>query len=173
MNIKRSKDITKISVRQDLDLDENSLIKASRTAFIARFIVLREGKRTKAHRRIEELCWDEFTTAESLSATIRQIFIENGDSMEFVERDIKRALAHSSRSISFFIEEYLVRATNSFVDALVDYDRSNSLLFQSEEQPRPGGWRLPSELKNEKKRGTKPSASSSRARSSSESIDRK
>jgi hypothetical protein len=164
MNINRSKDITKITVRNDLDLNATSIIKASRTAFIARFIVLREGKRTRAHRRIEELVWEEDTTAEELATTIRNIFLENGDLMEFVDRDIKRALAHSSRSISFFVDEYLARATINFIDALIDYDRSNTLLFQAEEQPRPGGWRLPSELKSDQRRSQKNTTPSNKSR---------
>ena len=39
---------------------------AERTAFVARFIVLREGRRSRAHRQIEQLCWEIETTAEDL-----------------------------------------------------------------------------------------------------------
>lgn len=121
-------------------------IGARRTAFVARFIVLRESKRTRAHRVIEMLTWDEATTAEELAARFRQIFVENGDNMAPVDRDINRALAHSSRSLNYFIAEYSARSTVSFIDALWDYERSNTLLFGSDEQPKPGGWRLPQEL---------------------------
>jgi hypothetical protein len=130
-----------------------SVIQARRTAFIARFIVLRESKRTRAHRLIEMCEWEDDTTAEELAKQFRQIFLENGDNMTPVDRDLKRAIAHSSRSLNFFISEYAARATTSFIDALDDYERSNSLLFGNDEQPKPGGWRLPSELSKERKAG--------------------
>lgn len=128
------------------DIDPRALIKARRTAFIARLIVLREAKRTRAHRVIETLEWEDLTTVEELSEKIRQIFIQNGDNMGPVERDMRRAMAHASRSLNYFISEYATRATTNFIDALFDYERSNSLLFGSDDQPKPGGWRLPKEL---------------------------
>lgn len=124
-------------------LDE---IRARRTAFVARFIVLRESKRTRAHRIIEMMDWSDETTAEELAAQFRDVFVKNGDNMTPVDRDINRALGHSSRSLNHFITEYSARATISFIDALWDYERSNVLLFGSDEQPKPGGWRLPQEL---------------------------
>jgi hypothetical protein len=131
--------------------EELGLLKARRTAFVARFIVLRESKRTRAHRVIEMMEWGEFTTAEELCQMFREMFQKNGDSMEPVERDLRRALGHSSRSLNFFISEYVARATLNFIDALHDYERSNALLFGGEEQPKPGGWRLPKELEKLKK----------------------
>jgi hypothetical protein len=148
---KKAKDVRMIALRNDLERDDVCLARARRTAFVARFIVLRESKRTKAHRRIEELEWDSSTSAEDLAAIIREIFIVNGDNMEFVDRDLNRAMAHSSRSISFFIDEYLSRSTVTFIDALFDYEASNQLLFGVDEQPKPGGWRLPSDLRREAK----------------------
>ncbi|NMC62056.1 MAG: hypothetical protein GYA55_02705 [SAR324 cluster bacterium] len=124
-------------------------IKARRTAFVARFIVLRESKRTRSHRKIEMLSWREDSTAEELAARFRQIFVENGDNMLPVDRDLRRALAHANRSLNFFIQEYESRATTNFIDSLFDYERSNTLLFGADEQPKPGGWRLPKELLNE------------------------
>jgi hypothetical protein len=114
---------------------ELSSIRARRTAFVARFIVLREAKRTRAHRLIEMMEWSDVLTAEELADQFRQVFIKNGDNMTPVERDIRRALAHASRALNHFIPEYASRATASFIDALFDY-----------EQPKPGGWRLPREL---------------------------
>jgi len=125
---------------------EKMVIRARRTAFVARFIVLRESKRTRAHRVIELLEWNDLTEVEALAATFRKAFEENGDNMVPVDRDIRRALAHSSRSLNHFIREYCTRATNNFIDALIDYERSNALLFGDDESPKPGGWRLPSEL---------------------------
>jgi hypothetical protein len=127
-----------------------SIIKARRTAFVARFIVLREGKRTKAHRVIEMMEWDDLTTVEELSARFRQAFVDNGDAMMPVDRDLRRSLAHSYRSLKFFISEYAQRATLDFIGALEDYGRSNELLFTDEDQPRSGGWRLPRELRKVK-----------------------
>lgn len=126
---------------------DTSIIKARRTAFVARFIVLREGKRTRAHRVIELMEWDDLTTVEELAARFRQAFIDNGDSMMPADRDLRRSLAHSYRSLKFFVSEYARRASKDFISALEDYGRSNELLFTEDEQPRSGGWRLPHELR--------------------------
>ena len=129
---------------------EKAILRARRTAFVARFIVLREGKRTRAHRVIEMMEWEDLTTVEELAEKFRAAFVENGDNMMPVDRDLRRAIAHSMRSLRFFVTEYSLRATLSFVEALVDYERSNQLLFGLEDQPKPGGWRLPHELKKAK-----------------------
>ena len=130
---------------------DRTIIRARRTAFVARFIVLREGKRTRAHRAIEMMEWDEFVTVEELAQRFRQAFVDNGDNMVPVDRDLRRSLAHSYRSLKFFVSEYARRATVDFIGALEDYGRSNDLLF-TEEQPRSGGWRLPHELKKLKQK---------------------
>jgi hypothetical protein len=138
------------------EIPEPQVIEARRTAFVARFIVLRESKRTRAHRVIEMMEWEASTTPEELAQKFRQVFLDNGDNMVPVERDLRRALAHSSRSLNFFVREYAARATRNFIDALFDYERSNVLLFGGEEdQPKPGGWRLPKELlkQRDKERG--------------------
>ncbi|NLF25197.1 MAG: hypothetical protein GX589_06000 [Deltaproteobacteria bacterium] len=125
-----------------------ALIKARRTAFIARFIVMRESKRSRSHRYIEQLEWNELASAEEVAQTIRRIFKDNGDSMEAVDRDLRRSLAHADRSLQHFVGEYCTRSTNNFVDALYDYERSNKLLFggEQDEQPGLGGWCNPREL---------------------------
>ena len=137
--------------RRDFDFKSSSelvLIQARRTAFVARFIVLRESKRSKAHREIEMLKWKAETTAEDLANIIMQIFQKHKDSSPSIKRDIKRALEHASRSIEHFIEEYYKRATLNFIDALEDYDRSNSLLFDKDDQPpKMSGWQLTSSLR--------------------------
>lgn len=126
-----------------------ALVEARRTAFVARFIVLRELRRTRAHRNIERMNWEKHTTAEELAMRFKQAFIDNGDNMVPVLRDIKRALAHADRSLNHFIVEYASRATHSFIESLYDYERSNQLLFGDDEQPRTSGWRLPRELEQE------------------------
>ena len=144
---------TNLSSPEELD---RAIIRARRTAFVARFIVLREGKRTKAHRVIEMMEWGDLTTVEELAHRFRNAFFENGDNMFPVDRDLRRAVAHSFRSIKFFVTEYALRATRDFVEALVDYERSNQLLFSDDDAPKPGGWRLPREiqrLKDEQKLG--------------------
>ncbi|RMG44009.1 MAG: hypothetical protein D6719_02500 [Candidatus Dadabacteria bacterium] len=137
------------------DEARKALVRARRTAFVARFIVLRESKRTRAHRVIEVMQWDDQTTAEELAEAFREVFVKNGDNMMPVDRDIRRALAHANRSINHFIREYNQRATTNFIDALIDYERSNCLLFgnEDEEQPRTGGWRLPQELIKQREEG--------------------
>ncbi len=137
---------------------EKAIIRARRTAFVARFIVLRESKRTRAHRVIELMEWGELTTVEELAGRFRAAFVENGDNMVPVDRDLRRALAHSFRSLKFFVEQYAVRATLNFIDALEDYERSNELLFVAEDQPKPGGWRLPTELRKLKVQDAAPGA---------------
>ena len=116
---------------------------ALRTAFIARFIVLREGRRSRAHRAIEKLTWSESSTAYDLYVMIRNAFMANGDRLLPVDRDLKRALEHSERSVEYFFDQYYQRASLSFRDALLDYRRSNQLLFGEDgEVPRKGGWRI-------------------------------
>ena len=150
---------------KDPTYDKLVLERARRTAFISRFIVLREGKKSKAHRQIETLAWTDSTTTEELVAQLREIFTSYGDSLNSVDRDLRRAKAHADRlnpyhdkegkpdtyeshfSLWPLIEEYNKRSCTTFVDALFDYERSNKLLFGDEnEQPKLGGWRLPREL---------------------------
>lgn len=134
-----------ISAASTTSSDENverEVREARRTAFVARFIVLREAKRSRAHRKIEKLKWDRKTSAEELAEMIRSIFRENGDNLIPVERDIVRALAHANRSINYFIKEYYSRATDNFEEALMDYQRSNTLLFGDDDKPKLVGWRL-------------------------------
>jgi len=128
------------------DLDQ-LIIRARRAAFVARFIVLREGKRTRAHRAIEIMSWEDSTSVEELAHRFRMAFVQNGDNMGPVDRDLRRALAHSYRALKFFVSEYAQRATTDFIAALEDYGRSNELLFEGDEHPRSGGWRLPHELR--------------------------
>ena len=130
--------------RESLLADADARKAAIRTAFVARFIVLREGRRTRAHRLIEQLSWDSKTTAEELAERFRKAFVDNGDKLGPVDRDIKRALEHAESSVNFFIAQYLERETLSFLEALADYERSNELLFGGEEDApmRTGGWRM-------------------------------
>ncbi len=126
--------------------DPELLRVALRTAFVSRFIVLREGRRSRAHREIEKMSWTEESTAEDLYKQFREAFEKNGDKLQPVDRDLKRAMQHAKRSVDFFIEQYTERSTLSFQQALEDYERSNALLFGDDEEdaPRTGGWRLPS-----------------------------
>ncbi|OVE80246.1 hypothetical protein BVY02_00850 [bacterium J17] len=77
----------------------------------------------------------------------REAFVENGDKLEPVDRDLRRAYEHAQTSVEHFVDQYTERATLSFEEALNDYERSNRLLFgdDDEDAPRKGGWRLPSE----------------------------
>ncbi len=143
MNVVNTVNFKDEKAKEDFD---KMLVSARRTAFVSRFIVLRESKRTKAHRIIEKMSWPNDTTAEELAMMFRQTFIDNGDNMMPVDRDIKRALGHSQRSLNYFVVEYAKRSTLNFIDALWDYEKSNTLLFGEDENPRTGGWRLPSEI---------------------------
>lgn len=131
----------------ELSEEEKGLaVEARRTAFVARFIVLRESKRSRAHRKIEKMKWSSETSAAELAERFRAEFIKNGDNLFPVDRDIRRALEHSKRSLNHFLKEYALRSSSSFIEALYDYEKSNELLFGEEESPKLGGWRLPEEL---------------------------
>ncbi len=134
------------------EVDEETHRVALRTAFVSRFIVLREGRRSRAHRMIESMSWAPEMTAEELADQFRQAFIDNGDKLQPVERDIRRALEHAHCSVDHFIDQYLGRATFSFREALEDYERSNRLLFgdDPEDVPRSGGWRLAEQMADSK-----------------------
>lgn len=88
--------------------------------------------------------WTTATTAEDLYRSFREAFISNGDKLQPVDRDLKRALEHADCSANYFVDQYAGRVTLSFREALEDYERSNRLLFgdDPEEVPRSGGWRL-------------------------------
>lgn len=129
--------------RPKQELDPELQRAAIRTAFVARFIVLREGRRSRAHRVIENMAWDDRASADELAAMFRQAFIENGDKLGPVDRDIRRALEHARCSAAYFTDQYVGRSTLSFLQALEDYSRSNRLLFgEDEDVPRTGGWRV-------------------------------
>lgn len=132
------------SYRKTVDPERRRI--ALRTAFIARFIVLREGRRSRAHRLIEQLSWSVECTAQDIYRAIRDSFIKNGDKLGPVDRDLRRALEHAERSVDHFIGQYCERATLNFRDALIDYGKSNELLFGEDpsgaDVPRSGGWRL-------------------------------
>lgn len=131
--------------REDLRDQPTARRLALRTAFVSRFIVLREGRRSKAHRLIEAMSWDDATSAEDLYDKFRGAFLQNGDKLEPVDRDLRRALTHSYCSIEHFMGQYVGRSTSNFIDSLLDYKRSNQLLFgdEPEEHIKTVGWRVP------------------------------
>ena len=132
------------SVRCKKNVDPFQRMVAVRTAFVARFIVLREARRSKAHREIEKMVWPEDTTAIELAEMFKKAFAVNGDSLRPVQRDLNRALEHADKSADYFLDQYVDRVTLSFKEALEDYRRSNELLFGGEDKvPRKGGWRVP------------------------------
>ena len=125
-------------------VSEESKRIAKRTSFVSRFIVLREGRRSRAHRIIEEMTWGMDSTLDDLYEMFREAFIENGDKLQSVDRDLRRAKEHAECSMDHFVNQYIDRSTLSFRDALQDYERSNRLLFGDDpsDVPRSGGWRL-------------------------------
>lgn len=131
--------------REDLRQKSHARMLALRTAFVTRFILLRESKRSKAHRLIEMMTWDDRASAEDLFDMFREAFIQNGDKLEAVDRDLKRALSHAYCSIEHFIGQYVSRSTDNFLDALKDYKKSNQLLFGDEADTaiKSVGWRVP------------------------------
>ena len=118
---------------------------ALRTAFVSRFIVLREEKKSRAHRAIEKLEWSKEETASGLFTRFKEIFDSCKDDETHAERDLVKALEHAERSVDHFMEQYLGRATQSFADALRDHKRSNELLFGSGVSyvSSPIGWKVP------------------------------
>ena len=118
---------------------------ALRTAFVSRFIVLREDKRSRAHRAIEKLEWSKEQTAAGLFDLFKQIFEKCNEDPTQAERDLIRALEHAERSVDHFMEQYIERATQNFADALRDHKRSNELLFGNgaSNTAHSIGWRVP------------------------------
>lgn len=140
-------------IRNDLafkNSPDRDLVIARRTAFVARFIVLRETKGSHAHRSIEMMEWDDFTTAEELSDRFREAFAKNQDNLKQVDRDLKRSLAHGNRTLQYFIAEYVKRSTLNFADALADYHKSNQLLFGEDEKPTSSAWATVENIKYRK-----------------------
>ena len=135
--------------QQEKNHNEEETISAIRTAFIAKFILLRENKRSKAHRSIEKLSWSKDISAKELYNRFREEFLKNGDKIIAVEKDLKRALIHAEGSASYFLNQYLLRECLSFKQALLDYERSNELLFGSPQSPnnKRKGWKLSTEIR--------------------------
>jgi hypothetical protein len=131
--------------REDLRQQPLARRLALRTAFVSRFILLREARRSKAHRIIESMEWDDSVTAEDLYDRFREAFVKNGDKLEAVDRDLRRALSHAYCSIEHFIGQYVSRSTDTFIGALEDYKKSNKLLFgdDADSEIKSVGWRLP------------------------------
>ena len=127
---------------------EEQTLSAIRTAFVAKFILLRESKRSKAHRSIEKLSWQKNTSAKDLYNQFRAEFVRNGDKIVTVEKDLDRALLHAEDSANYFLGQYLSRECLSFKEALLDYERSNELLFGSSVCPnnKRKGWKLSTEI---------------------------
>ena len=126
------------------NVPQELLIAVTRAAFISRFIVLREGRRSRAHRKIEKLAWTQETTAEEIYEKIRECFIENGDKLTPVDRDLRRALEHAKTAAPYFISQYANRLTLNFRESLKDYQKSNSMFFENEDSEalKTGGWRF-------------------------------
>ncbi len=135
--------------QQESSHSKEQTISAIRTAFIAKFILLRESKRSKAHRSIEKLSWDKNASAKDLYNQFRAEFVRNGDKLLTVEKDLDRALMHAEGSANYFLKQYLSRECLSFKQALLDYERSNELLFGSSVCPnnKRKGWKLSTEIK--------------------------
>lgn len=131
--------------REDLRQQPKARKIALRTAFVSRFILLREARRSKAHRLIEAMTWEDDTSAEDLYDRFREAFVQNGDKLEPVDRDLRRALSHAYCSIEHFIGQYVSRSSSSFMEALEDYKKSNKLLFgdDMDEEIKSVGWRVP------------------------------
>lgn len=91
------------------------------------------------------MSWDDSASAEDLYDLFRSAFLQNGDKLEPVDRDLKRALSHAYCSIEHFMGQYVSRSTTTFMDALEDYKKSNKLLFGDDvdKEIKSVGWRVP------------------------------
>ncbi len=135
--------------QQEKNHSDKEVASAIRTAFVAKFILLRESKRSKAHRTIEKLSWLENTSVKDLHTIIRNEFIRNGDKLIAVDKDLDRALMYAKASANYFLSQYLSRECLSFREALLDYERSNELLFGTPDCPenKRKGWKFSTEIK--------------------------
>ena len=121
--------ISELKGKDGPNINNQRHIIAERTAFIARFIVIRENQRCKAHRILEKMDWQINTSAEELLERFKSAFLASGDSIKKVDKDLNQAIRQAKHSADYFLEQYLNRATLNFKEALRDYKKSNRLLF--------------------------------------------
>lgn len=116
-----------------IGIDMKKYHSALRNAFIARFIVLTNRRRSRANGLLKKLTWTEEVTAEQLAEIIKGIFVSANDFNETIEKDIAKSIEHANYSAIFFTEYYHQRSILSIKEAVEDYKRSNELLFGDRE----------------------------------------
>lgn len=119
--------------------DPKMKVASTRAAFLSKFILLRENKKSKAHREIEKEFWGPEETAQDLYAKFLCIFEKYKDNK--AKEDLKASLKYAKTLIDYFVNQYSTRITLNFGDALRDYKRTHDLL--EENCLKPMGWKIP------------------------------
>lgn len=131
--------------RFDKVFSKEAIIRAKRTAFVSKFIILREKKISQAHSIIERLLWNQKTDYQTLARVFKRIFKFFNDERTY-ESDIKKASEYAKNLPTYFIKEYDTRSGTSFLQALLDYEKSVFILFGSDYLKNLLGWAPPSSL---------------------------
>ncbi|MCS6960896.1 MAG: hypothetical protein NZT61_00120 [Deltaproteobacteria bacterium] len=114
--------------RKLIDVPKEVIIRAQRTAFVSKFIILRETKISPAHTVIEMLTWEDKTTYLELANAFEKIFKVTGRDKTYL-KDIKKAIEHAKNLSIAFVNEYARRSGLSFLESLIDYEKSIFILF--------------------------------------------
>lgn len=116
-----------------------ALIRARRTAFVSKLIILRENKISRAHSILERLHWDDTTTYWELFRVFYRVLRLFEKPVNF-KKDLDRAREHAKNLSPTFVREYANRAGQSFLEALIDYEKSVYILFGAEYLRMLVGW---------------------------------
>lgn len=116
-----------------------ALIRARRTAFVSKLIILRENKISRAHSILERLHWDDTTTYWELYKVFYRVLRLFEKPVNF-KRDLDQAREHAKNLSPTFVREYANRSGQSFLEALIDYEKSIYILFGAEYLRTLVGW---------------------------------
>ncbi|MCS6892954.1 MAG: hypothetical protein NZO16_00045 [Deltaproteobacteria bacterium] len=118
-------------IRSFKSFAQSDILRARRTAFVSKFIILRENKVSRAHEIIEKLAWDDTDSHYTLAKAFEKIFNFFGEDKSYM-KDIEKALLSAKSLSAAFIKEYATRSGKCFLEALLDHERSIFILFGSE-----------------------------------------
>ena len=127
-------------IGSSLESEEVKLIRAQRTCYVVKLIIHRENKFATAHRVLEQLIWNDLTPYLAVHKVVEAIFKCFHKSSALFKIDLKRALESAKYLSPTFIAEYNKRSTKSFLEALLDYEKSVIMLFGPEHLAKIKGW---------------------------------
>lgn len=121
------------------EISKLALIRARRTAFVSKFIILRENKISRSHAILERLHWDDTTTYYDLYRAFYKI-LRAFDKPLCFKKDLDKAKEHAKTLSPTFVREYANRSGQSFLEALIDYEKSVYILFGADHLRTLLGW---------------------------------